>query len=117
MQADVLVCGYDLLDERPGAPDFGHLTSYDLVPFRTLLPQQNIVTPLGVAHRRDLLDRTGLFDEARFFEVNWDLWKRFHAAGAIFYFSDRKSGLYHVRSDSQARARRLPDGVAGPERK
>jgi hypothetical protein len=71
----------------------------------------NVATPLGVAHSRALLDRVGLFDERLSVEEDWDLWKRFHRAGVDFLYSDRKSGLYHVRTHSQSRTKRIPDAA------
>ena len=50
----------------------------------------------------------GLFDESIYYESDWDLWKRFAQARALFLFVKRKSGLYHIRGDSQARTRRAP---------
>jgi glycosyltransferase involved in cell wall biosynthesis len=110
-RADVLVCGYDLVEERPEAPNRGDVSTYNPVPHRARILEVNVATPLGVAHSRALLDRVGLFDETLYFEQDWDLWKRFHRAGADFLYSDRKSGLYHVRSDSQARTQRIPDAA------
>jgi glycosyltransferase involved in cell wall biosynthesis len=107
-RADVQVSGYDLLEERPGAPDFGRPRAYNPVPYRAVLGRQNIAVPLGVAHSRALLDRVGLFDEAEYHEQDWDLWKRFRRAGAVFLFSDCKNGVYHVRGDSHWRTGHIP---------
>jgi hypothetical protein len=68
--------------------------------------RENIVTPLGVAHRRDLLARVGGFDERLRFEEDWDLWKRLARGGARFLFLPLKSGRYHIRPDSLSRAGR-----------
>ena len=108
-QADVLVFAYDLVEERPEAEQIGRLTTHEPSRVRMQLMQTNIVTPLGVVHRRALLDRTGRWDESIHFEGDWDLWKRFAKARALFLFVNLKSGLYHIRGDSQARTRRVPD--------
>jgi glycosyltransferase involved in cell wall biosynthesis len=109
--ADVLVFAYDLLEERPGMPGLGQVRTWDPAPGRDRLTQECIVTPLGVAHRRDLLEAVGLFDESLSFEVDWDLWKRLARAGASFLFLPLKSGRYHVRPDSLARRHLLPGTV------
>jgi hypothetical protein len=103
-RGDVFVCGYDFRDDRPDSPEHGRVTAYNPVPLRGLVLQRNIATPLGVAHSRALLDRVGLFDESMPHEQDWDLWKRFHRAGAVFLFSDCKNGLYHIRTGSHSRS-------------
>ena len=67
------------------------------------LDTQNIMVPLGVAHRRELFLRYGGFDAALRFEEDWDLWKRYSLLGGKFAFSPYKSGVYHVRTESLAR--------------
>jgi glycosyltransferase involved in cell wall biosynthesis len=102
-RADMLVFANDLVEERPGAADLGRTWTHNPVPLRARLLEKNIATPLGVAHSRALLDKVGLFDTGIPVEHDWDLWKRFHRAGAVFLFTDRKSGLYHVRAGSVSR--------------
>jgi hypothetical protein len=119
-RGDVLVFGYDLVEERPGHPGFGTTTPYDPRPHLARLPYENIVVPLGVVHRRDLLDRAGYFDESfgrhRDREEDTDLWRRFAVAGAAFTFVPEKSGRYHVRADSLSRTRPLSTvGQVGAE--
>jgi predicted SAM-dependent methyltransferase len=113
---DVLVFAYDLLEERLGHPDCGSTRTYDPRQGAQHLLTENIVVPLGVAHRKDLLDRVGLFDERLRFEEDWDLWKRFARAGAQFAFVPAKSGRYHIRTDSLARQRVQPsvEDLPGP---
>jgi len=115
--ADVLVFAYDLLEERQAHVAVGQLTTHHPSRVRTLLMQQNIAVPLGVAHRRALLDKTGLFNEAAYYESDWDMWKRFARARALFLFVDVKSGLYHIRADSQARTHRIPDAAVADDAK
>jgi len=110
-EAEVLMCPYDLVNERVGAPDFGARTTYDPRIARDDLLQKkaNMIVGLGVAHRRALLQRTGLFNENLSFEEDWDLWKRFVDAGATFSFVEHRGGLYHTRADSLSRTRRKPE--------
>jgi FkbM family methyltransferase len=90
------------------------VTAYDPAARYRAMFAETIAVPLGVAHRRDLLDRVGRFDESlgryRGQDEDGDLWRRFARAGARFVFVPAKSGLYHVRSDSFARTRPPPPG-------
>ena len=63
----------------------------------------DVVTPLGVAHRRELWEKVGGFNEA-WCEEDSDLWRRMARAGAEFAFLPLKSGRYHVAGT----ARRVP---------
>jgi glycosyltransferase involved in cell wall biosynthesis len=108
-EADVLVFAYDLLEERPGAPDFGRVRTWNPDLVKSRLQEEHLACPLAVAHRRDLLDRVGLFDETWYlFGEDSDMWRRFHRAGATFLFLPLKSGTYHIRPDSHARQRPMP---------
>ena len=60
------------------------------------------MTPLGVAHRRELWQKVGGFNEA-WCEEDSDLWRRMARAGAKFAFLPLESGRYHVRPDSASR--------------
>lgn len=108
-RGDVLVFCYDLANDDPARGKLGVRKSLD--PSKTLgsIMDRNPFTPLAVAHERHLFERTGTFNEELFFEEDWDLWKRFHLAGAKFTPLARKSGLYRVRGNSQARTKRAPD--------
>ena len=110
---DVLVFRYDQFDERPRSASFGRLWTWDPAAHRARFPAENVFVPLGVAHRRDLVDRAGGFDESLVVDEDTDLWRRFAAAGARFAFLPDVSGLYHIRAASQSRTRRPPD-AAGP---
>jgi glycosyltransferase involved in cell wall biosynthesis len=109
-RGDVLVFAYDLAEERPGHPGFGAVRTYDPRAFYDQLLHRNIAVPLGVAHRRDLFDRAGLFDESLSLEEDADLWRRFAKTGATFTFVGERSGRYHVRADSLSRRALMPDG-------
>jgi len=108
-QSEVLVFRYDLVEERPNHPAVGTVTTYDPAARAHAMFEETITVPLGVVHRRALLSRTGLFDEAlgkhRHQEEDSDLWRRFVRAGAQFTYVPERSGRYHVRADSFARTR------------
>ena len=67
---------------------------------------ENPVVPLGIAHRRTLVEKVGPFNEMLWREEDWDYWKRL-AAGAEFVFLPLKSGRYHVRAESLSRVPHL----------
>ncbi|HEY1190184.1 MAG TPA: FkbM family methyltransferase [Gemmata sp.] len=101
--SDVRISAYDVLegpDEARGAVTYRH----DPASFRRrLLAFGNIATPLGVAHRRELIERVGPFDERLRFEEDAELWRRMARSGARIEFVAQPSGRYHVRPDSLAR--------------
>jgi glycosyltransferase involved in cell wall biosynthesis len=108
-RADVFVFGYDRVRDD-GACRSRIRTWVPVVHHRHLF-SRNIATPLGVAHRRELIDRVGGFDERLRYQEDWDLWKRFACAGARFLYPPARSGLYHARADRLSREReRLLDG-------
>jgi glycosyltransferase involved in cell wall biosynthesis/GT2 family glycosyltransferase len=104
-ESEVLVSRYDLVfdDAASGTPD------------QTWRPDESaaamflrlIATPLGVAHRRDLIEKVGGFNELLWSNEDWDLWRRFARAGAGFTYLSSKSGRFHVRNQSQSRSCRL----------
>ncbi len=108
-RGDMLVFRYRLLEERSGHPGFGLATEYDPAARHDRMFSETIAVPLGVAHRRTLLDRVGVFDESlgRYLghDEDGDLWRRFARAGATFTFVPQLAGTYHVRADSLARTR------------
>ena len=103
-KADVFVFGYDFVyDDEPNRPPEEcqpHL-------FRDRLMAGNIVTPLGVAHRREWINKAGAFNELVWIDEDTDLLKRFAHASAKFLFTGEKSGRYHIRRSSQSRAPKL----------
>lgn len=107
-KGDVLVFAYDLVDETHTILRPGEVRTWEPARVHSFLMRGNIVCPLGVAHRRVLLESVGFFNESLSILEDWDLWKRFALAGAEFIFLPLKSGLYHIRADSQSRTRRLP---------
>jgi glycosyltransferase involved in cell wall biosynthesis len=99
-QADVLMFAYDLIYD--GGPASGRRESWDPSPVRQNLFIDNITIPLGVAHRRELWERVGGFNEMWCVE-DWDFWKRLTRSGAKFTYLSLKSGCYHVRPTSGSR--------------
>jgi glycosyltransferase involved in cell wall biosynthesis len=111
-KADVLVFAYDAIDEDGMFLLPGEIRTWDPAILRAVLLQRNVACPLGVAHRRDLLERVGCFNESVAILEDWDLWKRFALVGAEFIYLPIKSGLYHIRADSLSRTAQVP-GAAG----
>ena len=99
-KADVLVFGYDFVYEDGPAGE--RRPNWEPGIVRQLLFAEAIVTPLGVAHRRQLWEKAGGFNEA-WCEEDSDLWRRMARTGAEFAFLPLKSGRYHVRADSASR--------------
>jgi len=119
-RGDVLVFRYDLVEDRTGHPNRGQAATYDPEAHLGALITDILAVPLGVVHRRDLLDRVGRFDEARGRHrdapEDADLWHRFARNGAVFAFVPHPSGRYYVRADSLSRTRPAsPDGSAVAE--
>lgn len=103
-RADVLVSGYDLIHDDMGANP--RIASWAPKAYQTQILTRNISTPLGVAHRRELVARVGGFDERNRLDADWDMWKKFTRAGARFLYLSGRSGIYHIRSNSLSRAGR-----------
>ncbi|HWY87469.1 MAG TPA: tetratricopeptide repeat protein, partial [Gemmataceae bacterium] len=104
--AEVCLFCYDLIED---AQSGGRRLSWDPANVWERMTEANIACPLGIAHRRALLERTGLFEEKTPREEDWDLLKRFARAGAAFHYPSVKSGVYHVRPGDRLRTRRLAD--------
>lgn len=104
--ADVLISGYDLIYNAGTQQE--RVTHWEPAAVKHLLFAKNIAVPLGVAHRRDLIDRIGGFNELIPVEADWDYWKRLARAGAKFRFLPISAGRYHVRPDSLSRKPHVP---------
>jgi glycosyltransferase involved in cell wall biosynthesis len=102
-KGDVLVFAYDAVDDDGVLLQPGEVRTWNPATVRMLLLQRNVSCPLGVAHRRELLEKVGFFDESKRILEDWDLWKRFAFIGAEFIYLSIRSGLYHIRIDSQSR--------------
>jgi glycosyltransferase involved in cell wall biosynthesis len=95
-------------------PDFGRRRStqpkeWDPAPHAAEFFLKNLSVPLGVAHRRSLIDRVGGFDPLCWQAEDWDLWKRFARAGAEIVYVPAKSGVYHIHPNSRSRKPRLTE--------
>ena len=116
-KGDVLLFGYDFVYEDGAAGS--RPLNWDPGRVRQFLFVQPIVTPLGVAHRRELWRKVGGFDELLSRDEDWDFWKRM-ARGAEFAFLPLQSGRYHVRANQRqshaphqpAAAREVPGELA-----
>jgi glycosyltransferase involved in cell wall biosynthesis/GT2 family glycosyltransferase len=104
-KGDVLMFGYDQVGDDGQTK--GKRWVWDPVHVAGDLFLYNIVSPLGVAHRRSLLARVGGFNELLWREGDWDFWRRLARAGAKFAYVGHKSGLYHIRSRSISRVPHL----------
>lgn len=102
---DVLVFGYDVFVEEYAHPPVP-LLRYRPSSEALLLLGRNVATPLGVAHKRHLLARSGLYDPDLWCLEDWELWQRFARCGAVFVYVDKSSGRYYIRSNSRSRAPR-----------
>ena len=78
-RADVLVFGYDLVWED--GQTIARPAACDPIAYRNDFFLHSIVTPLGVAHRRELWTSAGGFNEMWSFGEDWDLWKRLRGPG------------------------------------
>ena len=67
----------------------------------------NIVTPLGIAHRREWIAKVGGFNELVSRDADTDFVRRLARAGAEFAFLPLKSGRYHIRPASASRKPRI----------
>jgi glycosyltransferase involved in cell wall biosynthesis len=135
-KGDVLVFGYDFVyeDGRDGKKGTGPICpeakgtvpdqpsvgarlreNRDSPPASTWHPEEhshrmfatNIVVPLGIAHRREWIDKLGGFNELVNPDEDWDFVRRLARAGARFAFFPLKSGRYHIRSTSRSRKPRV----------
>jgi glycosyltransferase involved in cell wall biosynthesis len=115
-QGDLLLFSYDLRDDRKGSPTYGAVWTWEPRQRQNALASGKLAVPLGVAHRASWLKRVGPFNETLQYQEDMDLWKRLVAGGARVAFVPSKSGLYHIRLDSQARTDRPPQ-KRNPQRK
>lgn len=104
---DLLVFDYDVVEDRDGHPQKGHVRRYYPAWNARSLATGNVAVPLGVAHARTLVAACGGFDEglprAQTQTEDVDLWRRFVAHGAKVLFVPHPSGRYYVRNGSLSR--------------
>jgi hypothetical protein len=103
-RADILIFGYDYMEEGKPAST---TQFWDPTPFGALFFEQNISTPLGVAHKRELWSRVGGFDETLWCQEDWEFWKRLARTGAEVLYIPISSGLYRFRPGSRSQSPRV----------
>jgi glycosyltransferase involved in cell wall biosynthesis len=79
------------------------------VEFRQLFFAKAATTPIGVVHRRALVEKVGGFNELLWGKEDWDLWRRFARAGAEFVFLAMAGGRRHFRVGSLGHGPRPTD--------
>lgn len=109
-RTDVAVCGYDICIEAGSATE--PVGTWDPACRRASLFAENISTPLGVTHRRKLLDIVGGFNELLWFRGAADFWRRLARSGAEFTFLPVKAGRFIRRAGSQSRSPHIAKAVA-----
>jgi len=102
-KVDLLAFPYDVLEERKTENGYGRMRVWEPKLAYPRMATENIMVPLGVAHRIELYKQYGGFDPAIHYDPDWDLWKRLASLGVQFGFPPFKSGVYHVRKESLAR--------------
>lgn len=107
-KADVLIFSYDYIDDtttHSSCPT--QIRTWSPLELRNELFTQNVSTPLGVSHSRNLLSSLGGFNSAIWGLEDWELWKRMARSGAEFVYLPFRSGLYHIRADSLTRSPKI----------
>lgn len=106
-RSDILIFGYDYLAE---GEDLSRARTWSPVPHKVLFFEKNLSTPLGVAHRRELWEQVGGFDESLWCQEDWEFWKRLARTGAEVLFIPLRSGIYRFRPGSRSQAPRVTPG-------
>ncbi|MBO9648295.1 MAG: glycosyltransferase [Variovorax sp.] len=129
-QADVFVCGVQVVDEK-GKPTY-QLPAPTLkpTPFLSMLGHEAMSTN-AIIVRRELFARSGLFPPHLHHAEDWDLWLRLAAASDRWVRMDHTLAVYRLRGGSLSKngpamwrgirqvanaAARLPIGEAGERR-
>ncbi|MBA3316090.1 MAG: glycosyltransferase [Planctomycetaceae bacterium] len=105
-KADVVICGYDVYLDEDETSRLVH--TWNPTQWRMGLMARNMSTPLGVSHRREMVEQAGGFNELLWNSEDWELWRRLARRGAEFVFPPVISGRYHVRAKSQNRSPNIP---------
>jgi glycosyltransferase involved in cell wall biosynthesis len=107
-KAEMLFFSYDIV---PAAgPAAGKLQCWDPARFGHALFAMKPAAPLGIAHRRELWEKLGGFNERLWAGEDWDFWKRAARSGAGAVFLPVKSGCLHVRAKADQRPAWPTDG-------
>ncbi len=109
-KADVFVFGYDFVhDDEPNRPPEEcrpHL-------FRNRLMTGNIVTPLGIAHRREWIDKAGAFNELVWIDEDTDLLKRLARGREVPLHRRRERTLPHPALQPEPHSQAHPTAGRG----
>ena len=111
-KTDVLVFGFDMLYED--GPRGDRPESWDPTVVGRDLFSFNPGVPLGISHRRSLVERAGHFNEMVWMQDDFDYWRRLARVGAKFTYVSAKSGIYHIRPGTVSRIPRLAPPQARP---
>jgi glycosyltransferase involved in cell wall biosynthesis len=95
---DVLLFGFDITYETAPAAD--RPAEWNPGALIGRLFAENIVPPMGVAHRRSIVESVGGFNELLWCGEDWDLWKRLSRAGLRFALSPKKCGRHRAETDT-----------------
>ncbi|MDM0043229.1 glycosyltransferase [Variovorax dokdonensis] len=98
-EADVFICGMQVVDEAGAKVDEHAAPSLSPSPFLSLLRGEPVPTN-GIVIRRDLLARAGLFRPGLHHAEDLDLWLRLAAASDRWVRMDHKLAVYRLRSGS-----------------
>jgi glycosyltransferase involved in cell wall biosynthesis len=95
--AEVLLWGYQVLCSGSDC-GFEAYQYPDPVEYRNrlFLFRGGLPSPLGLAHKRELLQRAGGINEYLLFDEIGELWKRLARAGAAFCWLPFTAGVYHL---------------------
>ncbi|MGO9110602.1 MAG: glycosyltransferase [Thermoguttaceae bacterium] len=104
-QGDVLLFRFDIGYED--GPANGRPTQWDPGQVIDKLFAQHIVPPLGVAHRRSILPRVGVFNELLWQGEDWEFLKRLARLGLRFRIMPHKCGRHSELVD-KANRQRMP---------
>jgi succinoglycan biosynthesis protein ExoU len=98
-QADVFLCGMQVIDEAGRQVDEHAAPSLKPSPFLSLLRGEPVPTN-GIVIRRELLARAGLFRPGLHHAEDLDLWLRVAAASDQWVRMDHALAVYRLRSGS-----------------
>ncbi|SEA98914.1 glycosyltransferase [Variovorax sp. YR216] len=128
--ADVFICGMQIIDEDGRPVESSPAPSLQPTPFLSVLNAETVPTN-GIIVRRELFSRSGLFRPDLHHAEDLDLWLRLAATSDRWVRMDHMLAVYRRRSGSLSRngpamwrgvrqvveaAVRLPVGAPGPRR-
>ncbi|WP_177142681.1 glycosyltransferase [Variovorax sp. YR216] len=128
--ADVFICGMQIIDEGGRPIESRPAPSLQPTPFLSMLNAETVPTN-GIIVRRELFSRSGLFLPGLHHAEDWDLWLRLATASDRWVRMDHTLAVYRRRGGSLSKngpamwrgirqvanaAARLPIGEPGPRR-